>query len=152
MNCARLAVLPLLVVPGLAFAGTSAPLPRPQAWYLESCGGCHGLNGLSFRPEVPDLQDRVGIFLCTEKGRRYLVQLPNVAFSKLDDSALAQTMNFVVFDLGGASVPKNARPYTADEVGELRQDALKNTDLAHLRAEILAGTAACMTGAGKSFN
>ncbi|MCJ2182152.1 cytochrome C [Novosphingobium sp. 1949] len=115
-----------------------------QSNYYEFCGGCHGLDGASARREIPVLKDHVGRFLCTPGGREYLVRLPNVAFAPMDDETLAQTLNFIARDLGGASYPAGARAYTAAEVGRLRQAPLKATDLAALRVHILeAGEKTC---------
>jgi len=114
------------------------PLPWGQAHYYEGCGGCHGLDGISARREIPVLRDSVGAFLCSAEGRRYIVRLPNVAFANMDDRTLAETMNFVVFELGRSSAPAGARPYTAEEVGSLRRMPLKNQPLAQLRAAVLA--------------
>jgi hypothetical protein len=120
------------------------PLPWGQAHYYEGCGGCHGLDGVSARREIPVLRDSVGAFLCSAEGRRYIVRLPNVAFANMDDRTLAETMNFVVFELGRGSVPAGAKPYTAEEVGSLRRIPLKNQPLAQLRAAVLAqGSAPC---------
>lgn len=113
-----------------------------QSHYLESCGGCHGLLGVSSNQHVPPLKDVVGTFLCTAEGRDYIVRLPNVAFAPMNDDVLAATMNFVVFGLGGASTPLRAAPYTPAEVRVLRQAPLKNRQLASLRYTIFTEAAA----------
>lgn len=116
---------------------TAAPFPGGQAHYYESCGGCHGLQGVSAQNSIPVLRDRVGAFLCTEEGRKYIVQLPNVAWAAVDDRTLADVMNFVVFDLGRDSVPARARRYTPGEVHLLRASPLKNQPLANVRQQVL---------------
>ena len=92
----------------------------PRGNYLLSCGGCHGLNGASNSRLVPDLKDQVGYFLNLPQGRSYVVRLPNVAFSMTSDEALTGLLNYVVFTLGGASVPTGTKPYTLREVSQLR--------------------------------
>jgi hypothetical protein len=146
---AGVASIGLLAATDLRSAGTALkPLPWGQAHYYEGCGGCHGLDGISARREIPVLRDSVGAFLCSAEGRRYIVRLPNVAFANMDDRTLAETMNFVVFELGRGSVPAGARPYTAEEVGSLRRMPLKNQPLAQLRATVLAqGSAPCRASA-----
>jgi hypothetical protein len=142
------AALFLLAAANAPSGGGSKPLPWGQAHYYEGCGGCHGLDGVSARREIPVLRDSVGAFLCSAEGRRYIVRLPNVAFAHMDDRTLAETMNFVVFELGRGSVPAGARPYTAGEVGGLRRMPLKNQPLARLRAAALAqGAAPCRASA-----
>lgn len=117
-------------------AGAMKPLSSGQFHYQESCGGCHGLLGSSSRDHVPELRGAVGRFLCTDEGRRYIVRLPNVAFANMDAKALADTMNFIVFSLGGGSAPKGAKPFTAAEVGKLRLQPLKSQPLVRMRADI----------------
>jgi len=102
-----------------------------------ACGGCHGLLGVSAKREVPALRDRVGAFLCSREGREYVVRLPNIAFAGMDDEALAGTLNFMMFSLGGTSLPKAdgafMKAYTASEVGALRKSPLKARDVYRLR-------------------
>ncbi|WP_062786328.1 hypothetical protein [Novosphingobium capsulatum] len=98
--------------------------------YIENCGGCHGVNGSTVPAQLPELLGRVGWFMCTPDSRAYLLRLPNVAHSRIRDNAeLADLMNYVVFVLGGHSVPAGTRPFTADEVGRERQHALSNASL-----------------------
>ncbi len=128
-------------------------MPRGQFHYTQSCGGCHGLLGVSARDEVPVLRDRVGAFLCTREGRDYVVRLPNVAFARMDDATLAEALNFMMFGLGGSSVPPpsraTARPFTAHEIHGLRMRPLKASDLPGLRGAALAGSSAdCLAGVG----
>jgi mono/diheme cytochrome c family protein len=115
---------------------SSDPIPAPRANYLERCGGCHGLEGVSARRDVPTLRGQTGQFLCLPEGRRYLIQLPNVARVALDDDEVAAMMNYVVFDLGGAS-PGQYAPYTSAEVAQLRQQPLVAVSLSALRTKLV---------------
>jgi hypothetical protein len=128
-------------------ADSNARLSPGQSHYLENCGGCHGIQGSSWKRDIPELRGAVGQFLCTAAGREYIVRLPNVAFANMDDGMLTEVMNFVVFGLGGSSVPAGAKPYSRGEVAALRRQPLKNRQLAALRMTILAeaGTQ-CGTG------
>ena len=121
-------------------------LTTPQSDYVEHCSGCHGMQGNSAPAPIPVLRDRVGYFMCTREGRDYLIRLPNVAYSAIEDNQeLADMMNFVVFGLGGASAPRSAKPFTAGEVARLRRDALATQSLIVARTKIVAGlsTSAC---------
>lgn len=131
-------MLILIATATTATADSSVPLSPAQSRYLEGCGGCHGIQGVSSRKDVPELRAAVGTFLCTPAGREYLIRLPNVAFANMDDRMLADVMNFVVFGLGGDSVPRDAIPYSTREVAALRRRPLKNQQLAQMRAAILA--------------
>jgi hypothetical protein len=142
--CVGIGVAALALVE--AVAGPPAPTgPVPpmtqmspaQSHYLESCGGCHGIQGVSSRQDIPQLRGFVGRYLCTQAGREYLVRLPNVAFANMDDELLAKVMNFVVFGLGDGSAPADARAYSPGEVAALRHWPLKNEQLSAIRSAIL---------------
>ncbi len=94
--------------------------------YARNCQGCHGHKGVSV-PEVPALKDRVGYFVHTEQGRRYIVQVPGVATNVLDDKRLAAVLNWILRTYSAQQLPADFRPYTAQEVGELRKHPLKQT-------------------------
>lgn len=119
--------------PQLPAAITDPVLARSD--YVENCGGCHGVQGVSAPAKLPQLRDRVGYFMCTPEARAYLVRLPNVAHSRItDNQQLADLVNFVVFGLGGASTPLDARPFDAKEVARERRFALSSTSLKAERA------------------
>ena len=134
-----LAAAALLLSAGVAQAQPELPhLTTPQSDYVEHCSGCHGMQGNSAPAEIPVLRDRVGYFMCTKEGREYLIRLPNVAYSAItDNQELADMMNFVVFGLGGDSAPKGAKPYTAQEVAQLRKRALATQSLMAARDEVV---------------
>ncbi len=124
-------------IPG---SSTAAPIPainHTVSNYLQSCGGCHGIQGRSAIGLVPQLRDRVGWFLCTPDGRDFIVQLPDVAFAGVSDQELADVLNFMMFDLGGASTPKSAKPYSAAEVKQLRESSPLRTGLRARRQEVV---------------
>ncbi|MEH3048147.1 c-type cytochrome [Sphingomonas adhaesiva] len=123
--------------PSLPAAITDPVLARSD--YIEHCGGCHGADGRSAPARVPELRDRVGYFMCNADTRAYLVRLPNVAHSRItDNQQLADLVNFVVFGLGGASTPAQARPFTAAEVAQDRHAALSSVSLREERARHVA--------------
>ena len=130
----RIAAL-ALALPAVLHAETEIPTVRGN--YLLSCGGCHGLDGVSNSNLVPDLKDQVGFFLNLPEGRSYVVRLPNVAFSITTDEALTGLLNYVVFTLGGASVPKGTKPYTTREVSQLRRSPLTEVSLAQMRQQMV---------------
>lgn len=109
----------------------------PRTNYLLNCGGCHGLDGVSNSKLVPDLKDQVGFFLNLPEGRGYLVRLPNVAFSMTTDEALTGLVNYVVFTIGAANVPKGSRPYSVHEVSQLRRMPLTEVSLVQTRQQMV---------------
>ncbi|GCE89151.1 hypothetical protein MSKU15_0752 [Komagataeibacter diospyri] len=117
--------------------GDGPVLSQVRAHYLVGCGGCHGIAGVSASDVVPDLKEQAGYFLCSPKGREYMIHLPNVAFSPLSSADLADLMNYVAFGLGGHSVPAGARPYTAAEVARLREAPFRNYSLQSYRLDVV---------------
>jgi mono/diheme cytochrome c family protein len=132
-----LVLLALTALPTALPAQQAGPAVTPRTAYLLSCGGCHGESGVSNPVLVPDLKDQVGFYLKIPQGRRYLVQLPNVAFSMNSDEQLAALLNYVVFTLGGDSAPRDARPYTAREVATLRRTPLTEVSLLQVRKQLV---------------
>jgi hypothetical protein len=105
--------------------------------YVEHCGGCHGVHGDTVPAHLPELEGRVGWFMCTPEARAYLIRLPNVAHSRIKDNAeLADMMNYVVFVLGEGSAPAGTAPFTADEVARERLKALTNMNLSAERQRL----------------
>jgi len=105
--------------------------------YVEHCGGCHGIHGDTIPAHLPELEGRVGWFMCTPEARAYLIRLPNVAHSRIKDNAeLADMMNYVVFVLGEGSAPAGTAPFTADEVARERLKALTNMNLSAERQRL----------------
>jgi hypothetical protein len=132
----RISALVLAMLPAAVHAGMTS-LPTARTNYLLSCGGCHGVEGVSNSRLVPDLKDQVGFFLNLPEGRSYVVRLPNVAFSITTDEALTGLVNYVVFALGGRSVPNGTRPYTVREVSQLRRKPLTEVSLAQMRQQMV---------------
>jgi hypothetical protein len=104
------------------------PLGAARSMYLERCGGCHGVQGVSASQVVPTLRRRAARFLCLPEGRAYLIRLPSIANSPLDDEEVAQLMNFVVFEMG-AEGPLAASRYTPSEIAALRSKPLTQNGL-----------------------
>jgi len=128
----------MFAAPYLASSAEVPSLSAVQFTYLERCGGCHGIQGHSAPQEVPTLRGQVGYFLCTPESRAYLVRLPSVATAPLSDRELADLMNFVVFDLGGArEVEPGYKKYTEAEVGAWRVRPLNDIALARYRAGLV---------------
>ena len=133
-------------------------LTAVQVAYLTSCGGCHGVEGVSAPKAVPTLRHLTGSFLCTREGRQFIVRLPDVALSDLSDRMLTRVMNWVVFDLGapagGWGALKRPRgfvpaPYTVAEVARLRREPLTQTGLTPYREQVVARVEArCAAPAG----
>jgi mono/diheme cytochrome c family protein len=132
----------LAVAAGLAQA-SEYDVDRVHFNYQMSCQGCHTPDGVGAR-NVPRLKDHVGIFTTTTAGREYLVRVPGSATSALNDEDLAAVLNWIVVEFSGSSVNHAFEPYTADEVGRLRQHPLN--EVAQYRVELLSGIGRAGTG------
>ena len=116
------------------FALASCALPA-RAWggspavdYALHCQGCHLQDGSATPGRVPALAASLALFVRVPEGRAYLVRVPGVAQSSLDDAALAALLNWALlrFDPGG--VPPDFSPYRAEEVGRLRRMPLRDVE------------------------
>jgi len=122
-------LLSLVVVARTAIAGS------PAVDYALNCQGCHLDDGSGTPGSVPRLAGSVGRFLGVAGGREFLVRVPGVATSPLDDAALAAVLNWMLERFGPPHLPSKFAPYTAAEVGALRQKPLTNVD--RVRAELI---------------
>lgn len=107
----------------------------PRKDYMLHCQGCHGPDGRGAPGAVPPFPGQVSQFLHVDGGREYLIRVPGVSQSELDDARLAAVLNWIVEELDGASRPPQAPPFTAAEVGRWRRPPLTNVD--EVRAALL---------------
>lgn len=133
MHIARLALATAIVV----IAGTVSADPRTD--YLLHCRGCHLPDGSSVPPDVPTLRDVIGKIVATPEGRDYVIRVPGVAQSSLEDKQLASVLNWVLTEFNADTIPANFKPFTAKEVGKARDNVLPDP-LKH-RAKIWASYA-----------
>jgi hypothetical protein len=108
--------------------------------YVMHCRGCHGPDGQGAVGGAPGLRDTVGRFLLAAGGREYLIRVPGVSQSELDDARTAALLNWMIREYGPADVAANFRPFTAAEVAAKRRPALLDAPAA--RAALLARLAA----------
>ena len=86
-----------------------APMSRPAQLYATNCQGCHGESGSS-AAEIPMLAGRVGYFARLPQGRRYLVQVPNVALNANSDADIAAVLNWLLVTYSRAQLPAISSP------------------------------------------
>ena len=125
-----------LVLASLVLGAPSAGAYTPEVEFALNCQGCHRADGAGTPGSVPPLADSVARFLAVPGGRDYLVQVPGVAQAPLDDAMLAAVVNWMLTRFDAQHVPKDFRPYTADEIGRLRKSPL--VDVEKVRAALLA--------------
>ena len=105
------------------FPGVESMQRAWQHWTL-NCQGCHRADGMDTDETAPSLAGTVAKFLHAPGGREYLSEVPGVATSALGDADLAEVMNWMLYRFDRPHVPANFQPYTAEEVGRLRQTPL----------------------------
>jgi hypothetical protein len=96
------------------------PMPRAAQVYAKNCQGCHGEKGVSVT-EIPSLANRIGYFARSPEGRRYLVQVPNVALNPSSDEDIARMMNWLLDTYSRAQLPQDFAPYSTEEIARLRK-------------------------------
>ena len=104
-----------------------APLEQlsgPRIDFTLRCRGCHGFAGEGTPGHVPRLDGFVGLFTQVPGGRDYLMRVPGVARSSLDDARLAEVLNWVLATYGAGEVATSFAPYTAAEISRARQQVL----------------------------
>jgi mono/diheme cytochrome c family protein len=102
--------------------------------YLLNCWGCHGSRGEGIKDTAPALI-ALGDFLKVPGGRSYLVEVPGVAMSSLNDAQIALVMNWALENLSKSALPNDFSPYTADEVHRYR--GVRLADLSKTRRALL---------------
>lgn len=108
----------------IAQAGYSTPVN-----YQLQCAGCHLDDGEGSKAnDTPRMKGFVGNFLKVEGGREFLVRVPGMSQSALNDRQLADLLNWMLREDGmaGKSMPAHYQLYTADEVARLRKVSLLN--------------------------
>ena len=101
--------------------------------YVLHCAGCHGMDASgSVLGRVPDMR-RVGDFLQLPGGREFIVKVPGVMGSGLDDAQVAAVTNWVLATLAPDSVPSGHQPYSASEVQQARAAPLVDVALERQR-------------------
>ncbi|MBS0421692.1 MAG: cytochrome C [Proteobacteria bacterium] len=102
--------------------GSSAGAYEPHVNYMLHCMGCHTPDGRGEPGRVPSVRDTLVPLASKPEGRRFLIQVPGSAQSKLSDADLAAVLNWMVDNL--SAVPRPVQKFTAAEVGALRHKPL----------------------------
>jgi mono/diheme cytochrome c family protein len=84
------------------------------------CMGCHTSDGSGEPGRVPSVRETLLPRASTEAGRKYLVQVPGSAQSRLSNADLAEVLNWMIRNLTPESQRQPFKPYTAEEVARLR--------------------------------
>lgn len=119
-----------------ADAPSAAITSSVRSLYVVHCAGCHGRDGAGTDAgNVPDMR-RLGQFLRLEGGREFVIKVPGVMGSGLNDRQVAEVTNWVLATIAPASVPAGHEPYDATEVARARAQPL--IDVAQARNRLVA--------------
>jgi hypothetical protein len=126
------------LLPGVALGlllGAAAAHADPALDWMLNCRGCHGAEGAGVGDAVPRLAGEVARFLAVPGGREFLIRVPGVAQSELDDVRLAALLTWMVARFGPREIAAAAAPFSAIQVGRLRRRPL--VDVAGVRRAVL---------------
>ena len=130
--------MPRLIAAAMLIAAASQAVADPHTDYLLYCRGCHLPTGDAVpAANIPSLHELAPL-LESQKGRNYMVRVPGVAQSGMDDVRLAAVLNWILSNFNSDSLPNGFEPFTAEEVGMARSKVL--ADPLKAREEILSGT------------
>jgi mono/diheme cytochrome c family protein len=121
-----------------ADAPTVATTSTARASYVLHCSGCHGIDGSGLPASyVPGLQ-RMGDFLRVPGGRDFVVKVPGVMNSGLDDAQVADVTNWLLATIARDSTPRNHAPYDAADIARVRAAPLPDVMAERARLQALA--------------
>ncbi|MDO8432227.1 MAG: cytochrome c [Candidatus Binatus sp.] len=124
----------IVVVVMLALAPTFALAEPPEQLYMLNCWGCHRPHGEGIPGTAPPLRDAAD-FLRVKGGREYLISVPGVSQSALNNADTAAVMNWILKSFSTDRLPADFKPYTADEIAQARTHHLM--DIKKARAELV---------------
>lgn len=133
----RRSLLLAVALGGLMASPVSAGEISDHTLYMLHCSGCHDHDGSGLPSAgIPPFPGIVGSLLKHKDGRHYLSSVPGVVNSGLPPADLARLLNYVLDQWGGPQRPKNAAPFTGEEVARLRAQPVD--DIFHMRQRIAA--------------
>ncbi len=106
---------------------------KARADYILHCSGCHGMSGKgTVAGGIPAFPGSIGHIAGYENGRDYILQVPGVTTTGMDDAAIAEVLNYILEEWSeGIDAPK----FTAHEV--TRRRARPARDVVDYRREVV---------------
>jgi mono/diheme cytochrome c family protein len=123
----------------LALTVRRARAEPPSQLYMLNCWGCHRPNGEGIPGTAPPLQGAAD-FLKVKGGRQYLIEVPGVSQSALNDKQVAEVMNWILRTFNKEQLPADFKPYTPEEVKQFR--AVRMLEITKTRDALIAEMAA----------
>jgi len=127
----------------LAGSWTPAAALEPAVNYMLHCMGCHTAEGRGEAGRVPSVRDTLVPFANMAEGRKFLVQVPGSAQSRLSDAELAEVLNWMINNLSASPrrAPRRGPPaftrFTETEVAAYRRTPL--VAVSTVRARLVSG-------------
>lgn len=125
----------LLVWLPLISAQAQDTVRSPAFNYRLHCQGCHKADGSGQPDYVPELNGGIAKFLHSNAGRDYLVRVPGVAYSDLNNKDTALLLNWMIYTFDPDHAPAHFIPYTEEEVSRLRNNPI--SDACAARASVV---------------
>jgi mono/diheme cytochrome c family protein len=110
---------------------------EPHVNYMLHCMGCHTADGGGEPGRVPSVRDTLVPLASKPAGRRFLIQVPGSAQSRLSDAELADVLNWMVDHLSALPAARPVAKFTAAEVAAYRHTPL--VAVKQERRRLLAG-------------
>lgn len=125
-----------IVVAALLYSGVVGAY-EPHVNYMLHCMGCHTPDGSGEPGRVPSVRDTLTPLASKPAGRRFLIQVPGSAQSKLSDGELAEVLNWMVANLSAVPASRPVAKFTAAEVAAYRHTPL--VAVKEVRRRLIAG-------------
>jgi hypothetical protein len=95
--------------------------------YILFCAGCHGIEGEGGgggggMKRIFPFTPAIRVFLNDPMGRVYLANVGGVTSAGMSDAETAQVLNYILLSFGASATPLPFVPYTAEEIGDLREN------------------------------
>lgn len=139
----------LLMLTCMCASAGPAGAQAPRFNYILHCQGCHLADGSETPGRIPALTG-AGKFLSTDGGRAFLVQVPGVSLSVIEDGDLAALLNWMLETFSPNDLPEGFLAYTPEEVARLRSSPL--IDVESARARLLEALEEQNPGAQRRVN
>jgi len=140
----------MMALASMAFAGDG------QAVYSQYCASCHMANGQGTPGVFPPLANWLGYFVKSDDGREVLVHIAAFGmqgqisvqgktyngfmppYAQLSNEQIADLFNYILGEWNKDILPKDFKPFTADEVAKYRAKALTPADVLKERNAVAA--------------
>jgi hypothetical protein len=128
----------MLFVVRVIFIMTVLALPAqaisPDDNYTLHCMGCHLADGSETPGHIPAIRSAAR-FLAAPGGREFLIRVPGVANSPINNKELAELLNWMLHEFSSEDEMKDFQAYTTEEVAMHRVNVL--TEVEKVRESLL---------------